>query len=281
MALVVGVHGIAQELKGPETLRMEWLPALRDGLRLAGAELPGERDFECVFYGDLFRKRETKTLLPLLGAEDVTTDWERSLLDAWWREAARLDPQVPGPEARTKMRTPQVVQRALNNLSNSRFFASIGERVLIWQLKQVYAYLHDSTVRSAVQARMRSTVQRDTKVVIGHSLGSVVAYEALCANPEWEVSTLVTLGSPLGIPNLIFDILMPQPQGGTGEWPRVAHWFNIADRGDIVALEKQLSTKFSAKVVDSLVNNGATAHSIAPYLTAKETGEAIAAGVNG
>jgi pimeloyl-ACP methyl ester carboxylesterase len=30
-------------------------------------------------------------------------------------------------------------------------------------------------------------VRADTAVLIGHSLGSVVAYEALCAHPEWSV----------------------------------------------------------------------------------------------
>ena len=50
--------------------------------------------------------------------------------------------------------------------------------------------------------------------MVGHSLGSVVAYEALCAHPEWPVRALVTLGSPLGIRNLIFDRLVPAPAAG-------------------------------------------------------------------
>ena len=49
-----------------------------------------------------------------------------------------------------------------------------------------------------------------TEVIVAHSLGSVVAYEALCAHPEWPVRNLVTLGSPLGIRNLIFDQLVPR-----------------------------------------------------------------------
>jgi hypothetical protein len=32
MAKIVGVHGVAQQLFGEETLRSQWLPALRDGL---------------------------------------------------------------------------------------------------------------------------------------------------------------------------------------------------------------------------------------------------------
>ena len=40
MARIVGVHGIAQQLRGPELLRAEWAPAVRDGITLSGAKLP-------------------------------------------------------------------------------------------------------------------------------------------------------------------------------------------------------------------------------------------------
>ena len=64
-----------------------------------------------------------------------------------------------------------------------------------------------------------------------HGLGMITrdprwSYEALCAHPEWPVRGLVTLGAPLGIPNLIFDRLQPAPlsraeagSGPRGRWP--------------------------------------------------------------
>jgi hypothetical protein len=30
MARILGIHGIAQQYRGPETLKTDWLPALRD-----------------------------------------------------------------------------------------------------------------------------------------------------------------------------------------------------------------------------------------------------------
>ena len=57
-------------------------------------------------------------------------------------------------------------------------------------------------------------------------------------------------------------------------------WSNIADGGDIVALRKQLAVQFGARVLDELIYNGATAHNVVPYLTAEETGRAIAVGVS-
>ena len=193
-----------------------------------------------------------------------------------------MEEGVPGPEAQTKVvRTPRFVQRALNALSQSRFFARIAERAFIFDLKQVRSYLHDQAIRQAVRKRVEQAVAPETHVMVGHSLGTVVAYEVLCAHPEWPVHTLVTLGSPLGIRNLIFDLLEPAPQNGFGAWPgSVQRWINIADGGDIVALVKDLRPRFGEKVENHLIYNGATAHDIRPYLTARETGDAIATGLS-
>lgn len=281
MARIVAVHGIGQQQLGPETLRARWLPNLRDGLQLAGARPVGDQDLECAFYGNLFRRQGTKSLGdPEFDANDVDDGWEQDLLLALWREASAIDEQVPGPDARTKLRTPQLVQRALNAMSNARFFAEVLEKAMIFDLKQVHSYLHDLDIREQVQASVAARITDDTRVLVGHSLGSVVAYEALCAHPEWPVRALVTLGSPLGIRNLIFERLQPKPTGSIGAWPgSVDTWTNIADTGDIVALVKALQPLFSSAVNDIVVHNGAKAHDVTPYLTAEETGYAIAAGL--
>ncbi|MGH8900091.1 MAG: hypothetical protein ACRDYA_00015 [Egibacteraceae bacterium] len=284
---ILVVHGVGHQLGGEDTLLQVWLPGLRDGLRrtepkLAEADLPGPGDVGCAFYGDLFRASGTKAGggLPPYDARDVEDEFERELLDAWWREAARVDPGVPDPAATTKLRTPRAVQRALNALSGSRFFAGTAERVLIFSLKQVRRYFQEPEVRMAARQRVVDAVNDDTRLVIGHSLGSVVAYEALAAHPEWPVEAFVSLGSPLGIRGLIFDRLEPAPRDGIGAWPgSVRSWVNIADQGDVVALEKQLGTRFGDHVVDVLVDNGARAHDVRPYLTAKETGDAVRAGL--
>lgn len=280
MPKIVAVHGVGYEYEGEAELKKEWLPPLSDGLTRAGRTLGSSDELACAFYGELFRPKGKAVLAPPLDASDVTDPWEEAMLAAWWREAARTDRGVPRPDDPTKARTPRFVQRALLALSNSAFFARLAERALVFDLKQVYRYLHDPGIRQKVQQRVAMAVREDTRVVVGHSLGSIVAYEAVCAHPEWSVETLVTLGSPLGIPNLIFDKLIPAPVGGRGAWPRKAKfWFNIADGGDVVALEKKLSTSFGEQVQDRLIYNGATAHAVKRYLNVRETGEAIASGL--
>ena len=156
---------------------------------------------------------------------------------------------------------------------------------MLFDLQQVRQYMTDQEVRRAVQNRVAAQVGENTRVVVGHSLGSVVAYEALCAHPGWPVRALVTLGSPLGIRNLIFNRLVPAPAaqdggGMAGAWPGAASsWVNVADASDVVALVKDLRPLFGSGVACYLVHNGSHVHDVRPYLTAAETGAAIAAGI--
>ena len=272
-------------------LGAEWVPALGDGLRLAGAgEAAGSLgggDVGFAFYGDVFRPAGRRLDIgdPWLTAGDVT-DFEDELLTAWWQGAADSDAGVIDPGERTLARVPGSVQAGLRALSGSAFFAGMAERALIQDLRQVRLYLTDAGVREAVQERVAAAVGDDTRVLVGHSLGAVVAYEALCAHPEWPVKALVTLGAPLGIRNLVFERLRPPPaaSGGglLGRWPgAVTTWTNVADAGDPVALVKDLRPQFGPQVACFAVSNGARAHAVGPYLTAPETGAAIATALGG
>jgi hypothetical protein len=265
---------------GEHILRQAVAPALLDGLAITGTHSDAV-SIGTVAYGDLFRPAGTMAAgQEPLRAADLDPTTEGTMLALWWEEAARSDSRVLPPGAGTRARAPQFLQRALHALSQASFFAGIAERAMIWDLKQVTRYFTDDSVRDAVKGRIVGKMDPDTRVLVAHSLGSVAAYEALCSYPELPVTTLVTLGSPLGIPNLIFDRLRPQPVAGRGVWPAgVQRWTNIADRGDVVALEKSLAARFGGRVRDVLVYNGSHAHDCTRYLTAKETGAAIAEGL--
>ena len=56
-------------------------------------------------------------------------------------------------------------------------------------------------------------------MLLAHSLGSVVAYETLWARPDLQIDLLITLGSPLGMPDVIFDQLDPAPIARRGQRP--------------------------------------------------------------
>ncbi|WP_410659465.1 hypothetical protein [Amycolatopsis sp. lyj-112] len=217
----------------------------------------------------MFRPAGRSIATPDYDAYDVIDEFEQAMLALWWEEVAEGELVHRG-------RTPSWVQRALYALSRVEFFSGLSERILIGSLKQLRIYFTEPRVRDRIRQRVLDSVTAETRVLVGHSLGSVVAYEALCAEPDLPVTTFVTLGSPLGIPNLVFDRLEPEP----GRWPNVDTWTNISDQNDIVALVKKLQSPFGAMVADISIHNGAKAHDVRPYLTARETGGAIRRGLD-
>lgn len=124
-------------------------------------------------------------------------------------------------------------------------------------------------------------------VVIGHSQGSMVTYQALMElGKSIEVDLFITLGSPLGLPQVTGELQkwygkkLPIP-------PCVKHWINVARDGDIVCSDQSLADEYSAagkSVVDIRIKDGAfpptKAHDVGFYLCYSETRQAVAAVVD-
>jgi hypothetical protein len=285
MAVILVVHGIGQQLEGPGTLAARLFPALRDGMVRGGTDIDRE-DVAFASYGELFRPAaEFLAPEPYYDESDVEADYETSLLMALWERAASCDQAVIPPGEETLFRTPSLARRALAATSRSRFLAGVAERLFVGDLKQFRAYFCDDDMRDAIQERVETAIEADTRVIVGHSLGSVIAYELLFKHPHPQVRALVTLGSPLGIPNLVFDRLRPAPAATgngrvIGAWPLVAMWANVADTGDVVATVEDLRPLFGDGIRQLRVHNGAKAHDMSPYLTDPLTGQLISAGLN-
>jgi hypothetical protein len=286
MAKIVGIHGIGQQFGGAYELGAVWYNAIRDGLDRAGhqstakALAPG--DVRVAFFGDLFRPAGTMAVgAPPYTAAAVKQGTERDLLERWYEAAVEQNPSLAPPVG--AMGAGKVaVQTMLYRVLQSRTFAGmVSERWFIGNLKQVTEFLAKPGTKERVLQRVGDEVTPDTRIVVGHSLGSVVIYEYLARFAPPQVQLLVTLGSPLGIPNLIFERLTPTPAGGVGAWPGdVGRWVNVADADDIVALCKKFAPLFPARqgaapVEDHLVDNGDQAHAISRYLNAVPTGAAL------
>lgn len=285
MARVLGIHGIAQQYRGGPQLTYLWWLATRGGLEAAGHREAADRlidtDVRVAFYGDLFRPKGSMAGGgPPYTAADVRPGPERELLQAWYDQAVKQEPGL-GPSEGSMGPGKVATQVMVEKLLRSRTFAGVAQRGLIGDLKQVTAFLSDQNIKDRVLERTAGEVTEETKVVIGHSLGSVVAYEYLTKFAPPQVELLITVGSPLGMPNLVFDRLTPTPADGAGAWPgTVARWVNIADKNDAVALRKQLAPLFPPPdgipgVEDHLVDNGKDPHGIEPHLTSRPAGQAL------
>lgn len=296
MAAVVVVHGIGKQYEAAGLLHGSVAAALRGGVEHTGQRPPGADDIAMAFYGDLFRQEGRRG--GSVSDEVELSAFERELAVQWWRAAARIDPQNvqhPDDTADARAPVPVTVKAALRALSMSRFATAMTERALYGSLRQIRHYLHGDK-REPVQERVCGLIAPDTRVLVGHSLGSVVAYEALCRLTGHGVRALVTLGSPLGVP-FVFERLTPAPRDGVAVWPGAGvHWTNVYDRHDVVALQEELAQLFGGdgrtvadvpvegdapRVVGRAVDNGWRAHDLLHYLTARPTGAAIHEGLTG
>lgn len=297
---MVLVHGIGRQFDGARALHCSLAGRLCDGVDMAGGVPPSADEIGMAFYGDLFRGDGVRGAVEAPEADVSPVEAELAL--EWWRAAARIDPEnVQSPDATVDARgpVPLTVKAALRALSMSRFATRMTRPALLGELRQLREYLYGD-MREPVLERVSGLIDRDTRVVVGHSLGSIVAYEALCGLPGHGVRALVTLGSPLGIRHLVFARLRPEPREGRGVWPGDdVRWTNICDRHDVVALEERLGglfgdgrrtvtdtppaddtvTETAPALLDLTVDNGWRAHDLGHYLTAKPTGAAIHKGL--
>ncbi|GAA3208398.1 hypothetical protein GCM10020256_04840 [Streptomyces thermocoprophilus] len=158
--------------------------------------------------------------------------------------------------------------------------AELLSRLVVATLQDTDAYTSRPARRRAVRETVAEAVRGSgARVLVAHSLGTVVAYETLHAYPDLELDLLLTLGSPLGLPALMRK-LEPEPVDGRGARPPgVRRWVNIADVGDLVAVPPRLGDAFPVDVHETTdiglfdphtlggyLSSGLTASALAPYL---------------
>lgn len=273
MARVVCIHGIAQDLDSRESLLKDWASWVAGGVSNFSDDLSLDTaEVDMAFYGAIFRAdpEQKGDEIPNYSVGDLDVLEIELLRDL---EGALAEVDTTGAKGGAVARS---VGSTLQLIAGTPYFGVVAQRVVIWYLKQVRRYLTEPATRRVAQQALVKRIGEDTRVVIAHSLGSVAAYEALCEHPEYNVNTLITLGSPLGMPALL-PRLLPPVVSGKGQWPgTIERWVNIADDADVVALRKALAPIYGQPIEDHKVNNQATMHDIKPYLTAHQTGHAVA-----
>ena len=171
-----------------------------------------------------------------------------------------------------------MVRGAIARLDGDRWLAArifgLAQRARP-DLLQVARYLTDDHVRIDVQSRINMRITEDTFLIIGHSLGSIVAWET-CHTNEQHLPMLLTLGSPLGLDGVVYPRLRLLPPTFP---PSVQRWVNVAHPDDIVAVEPYLAPLFpsedSRRVEDHTPKSARDHHSAITYLEQPQVGYAV------
>lgn len=115
-------------------------------------------------------------------------------------------------------------------------------------------------VRELLSRALDDAAADDARVLlIGHSLGSVIAYDTLWERDRrpaasWRVDLFLTLGSPLGV-RFIQHRLRGADAAARDRYPgNIRRWINIAAVGELRALDRRLRGDFAAMLELGLVD---------------------------
>jgi len=267
---LIGVHGIGQQHLGRNQILDDWLPALADGLERAVGHRCHPLDLDLAYYGDLFHEDPEDDLK---GPHDIEPEERLAGIDdeEFVELAETVEELVTSDELaaaetdadKAALWLPVRVQRLIGALD--RHFPGTSGVLFLGDLRQVRSYLRNPQLKAQVD-QIVADAAGDASVVIGHSLGSVIAYEFLRQHPGRPVKLLVTLGSPLGLK-------MVRKRLPVGE-PCAASWVNVRDPHDPVAAASPIC-QWYPRATDHLANNGFRAHDAERYLRSKAVGRAL------
>ncbi|MDX3071521.1 hypothetical protein [Streptomyces sp. MI02-7b] len=260
MVDIVAIHGINMHRSQRAVMQQSWLAATVNGLANIRSPLAATLSLECAFYGHEYNDGKAGGE-PGYTAIDLEPGLEEELLIHF---GTALEQDSGGSRQDTKFYLPGAVQRALVAIQRSDLFDGRDSRAIAF-VKQVNRYLTDRDFRKLVHLEMSAAMEHTPRVVIGHSLGSVIAYEWLRENKPANPPALITLGSPLGL-EPIRRRLDPS-YGPLGLPDRVRSWTNIAAGHDAVAMVKKLGPLYSRDIRDLPCDNPRkSSHSALTYL---------------
>ncbi len=262
---VVLIHGRAAAMDIPAIMARDWEAALRFGLERAGSKVPpGKVDVRLAFYGSIWRPDERQPLPPI--------DF--------------------GPAA------PQLGLPGLGDLSLwVDQHLGLGEALLDLLLRDLDDYYAEPELRRLTNDRLVAACRDglpagERVVVVAFSMGTLVAYDTLRADPTLPVGALVTCGSPLAMPSVYRRVETTAPRGMKPRTPfpkQLRMWVNAWTKDDpATAGHHDMAARFpapdpNAQHVQDLETWGRSAAATAPagahnaldYLSSRVVGTAV------
>jgi len=241
MTRILFVHGRSQQGKSSDELRAEWTPALERGLAAIGRSIPSSVEFDFPFYGDTLDRIANGMELPL----DAETKSKGGGIDAEYLafrysvlEQIRINADITEEQVDADFddkvidKGPQNwewVHRVLRALD--KHTPGLRDSVLDKFLRDVFIYLTNDAVRNRINKLVEEHITERDTIVVGHSLGTVVAYDVLIkTSKDIQAPVFITMGSPLGIKGISVKVRPLKFPSNCNQW------FNAFDERDVVAL---------------------------------------------
>jgi pimeloyl-ACP methyl ester carboxylesterase len=239
MTTVVFLHGVGGGMPG-------WDTALREAVSAHAPTVAESLATVSINFDDLIGRRGPIRLVPAAHLHvPIVSDKDRYL------------DRVRYLLRQQRLRT--VTWNSPDRVRDPRFRTPVflpGELIVrwpMWDMRQAGHYRHDDVLRAEVLDRISDALNEieGEIVVLAHSLGSVIALDALHVR-DIRVKLLVSFGSPLGARHFWGEHWEDQ---GTFPYDRVGGWLNVINVKDVVSWKRGVSQRFP-QAVDAYVSAG-------------------------
>jgi hypothetical protein len=279
---LVLVHGRAQQGRDPQAIKKEWLDALEKGM---GRRLPATIEVTLPFYGDILDDFTRQLDIPLTSdittrggdAQDEFLIFQAEMAEDIRQAAGVTDAQIDAefgnnPQERGPLnwKWVQAILRAIDKNS-----PGLGEKTLETFTRDVFLYTRRAGVRDAIDRIVSQAITDQPTVVVGHSLGSVVAFSVLGRDTRaLNIPLYLTVGSPLGVRSVRNEFRpLRRP-------PPITAWYNAFDTRDVVALypldDRNFPVRPAIENNPTVRNSTDNRHGISGYLNDTAVAKQIA-----
>jgi len=268
--IIIAIHGLGN--KPPHSLLEKWWKkAIREGLGAYGYRKYFFK-FKMVYWARL--------LHPIPLNPKISDKHNPLFLDDPYVRSKNYEKQEP---SRLRQKVLDYLEKQLDSLflndDLSINFSNATDKIIRHFFSDLALYYSNQKIRSGQKEvlvkeairgellRMLKKYQQRQILLIAHSMGSIIAYDVLSqAPPEIKIDTLVTIGSPLGLP-IIVNKIKTEQQLKISKLQKLCtpekvarHWYNLSDLRDRVSVNYNLGDDYlenSNKIrpVDKIVYN--------------------------
>lgn len=249
--IIIAIHGLGNK-PSEAILKHWWKESIQEGLRFIGNPHFFFK-FKLVYWADILYK---KPLNP-----SIKDKKNPDFLDEPYARANHFGKRKPGPLFKKivgkiqKKLNSQLVDQNMSiryspvvDLVIQHFFRDLG---LYYSDKKIEYTDKSVLAKEVIRQKLSQVLQKYRHhqiLLITHSMGTIIAFDVLTLkNPEIVIDTLVTLGSPLGMP-IIQSKILAERRISKNELQIpdniFFNWYNFYDPDDNVASEPLLHDKF-------------------------------------
>lgn len=248
------IHGLAPK-PAPDVLKERYLRCLNQGLT---TEVP-ETNLQLIHWANDIGHDD------LSAADDEYQEGFPHFkpLSFWQRLANQLRGLF---RSKLKNNIEAHLENLLSNDSQAgtgteRLLQEISERpaklLYRYLVKDLHTYLHGgkrAPIRDKLTRAVNAIDSQDPVILIAHSMGSIIALDALINADIRNITHFVTIGSPIGM-RIIQQQVGANDAGKAVLASRVTEWSNLYDPLDKIAIDIDLADDFGGGVQDIGITN--------------------------